>query len=74
MKRKGGPYRAYLHLIPLKVFLRKGRQEENDLSLDYGMDVRRRRVVHVGRPGWGHRTPDTAARTSRRFGRDIGKR
>jgi hypothetical protein len=54
-------------LIPLKILLRKCREQKNYLGLHDGMNVRGGRAVHVGRPGRGHRTPRTAPRSCRRF-------
>ena len=60
-------YRSYFHLVSLEIILRESGKQENDLSLDNGVYICCRRVVHVGRPGGGHRAPGSASRTCRRF-------
>ena len=67
-------YRAYFRQVPVKIFLSEGRKKEDDLGFDYSMDIRSRRVIHVGRPGRCHRAPRYAPRSGRRFGESLGRR
>ena len=60
-------YRAYFNLVPFKIVLCEGGEQEDNLCLDDGMNIRSRRIVHVGRPGRSHRAPSNAPRTGRRF-------
>ena len=63
-------HRSNLDLVPLKVVLRQGGQEEDDLSFDNVMNVRVGGIVHGWSPGPGRslcRAPTWTTTSKSRF-------